>query len=116
MTKNFIFRFHICNLTVKDTAELCFKSVRTVTNWDKGFPIPPECKRLLRMIEGRELHHHPSWEGFEMKVDKLKIPTRRELSSTEILTTVALLEIQSPTEVRTLSKLSRYSRAIVRTK
>ncbi len=116
MTKNFYFRYHLCNLTVESTAALCFKSVRTVANWDKRFPIPPECKRLMRMTKGRELNSHSTWEGFEMRGNKLKIPTGRLVSPAEILTAVALLEIQAPTERTTLTKLSQYSRAIMKTR
>ncbi|SPY28497.1 Uncharacterised protein [Photobacterium damselae] len=36
MTKNYYFRKFQCGLSKKDTAELCFKSVRTVTRWDSG--------------------------------------------------------------------------------
>ncbi len=40
-------------MTKEEVAELCFKSVRTVTGWDEGNPIPPEYKRLMRMAKGR---------------------------------------------------------------
>lgn len=36
MTKNYIFRELECGLSVQETSELCFKSVRTVKEWDKG--------------------------------------------------------------------------------
>ena len=44
MSKNYIFRELECQMTKEEVAELCFKSVRTVTGWDEGNPIPPECK------------------------------------------------------------------------
>lgn len=46
MTKNYFFRGFECGLSIEDTAELYFKSMRTVKEWDKGQSIPPECKRL----------------------------------------------------------------------
>ncbi len=55
MSKNYIFRELECQVTKEEIAELCFKSVRTVTGWDEGNPIPPECKRLMRMAKVREL-------------------------------------------------------------
>lgn len=53
MSKNYIFRKLKCNLTKEQTADLCFKSVKTVTRWDEGQTIPPEYKRLMRMSKGR---------------------------------------------------------------
>ncbi|MCU8408757.1 regulator, partial [Vibrio vulnificus] len=72
MTKNFVFREFECKLTVEETAKLCFKSVRTVKLWDKGEPIPAECKRLMRTTKGRTLSPNDSWEGFKMHHDKLE--------------------------------------------
>jgi hypothetical protein len=34
MSKNYIFRELECQMTKEEVAELCFKSVRTVTGWD----------------------------------------------------------------------------------
>ncbi len=42
-------------MTKEEVAELCFKSVRTVAGWGVETPIPPECKRLVRMAKGWEL-------------------------------------------------------------
>ncbi len=55
MTENYFFRKFQCGLSKKDTAELCFKNVSTVTKWDKGRKIPPECRRLMRIHKGLEL-------------------------------------------------------------
>ncbi|CAH6836127.1 hypothetical protein VCHA56P521_210026 [Vibrio chagasii] len=55
MSKNYIFRELDCQMTKEEVAELCFKTVRTITDWGEGKPIPPECKRLMRMAKGREL-------------------------------------------------------------
>ena len=48
-------------MTKEEVAELCFKTVRTVTGWDGGKPIPPECKRLMRMAKGRKLSIYEEW-------------------------------------------------------
>ena len=61
MSKNYIFRELECQMTKEEVAELCFKTVRTVTGWDEGKPIPPECKRLMRMAKGRELSIYEEW-------------------------------------------------------
>ncbi|HDM8048127.1 TPA: phage protein [Vibrio fluvialis] len=114
MTKNYIFREFECGLTREQTAELCFKSVRTVTEWDKGKPIPPECKRLMRLVKGRELSHLKEWENFKFRNGKLEIPTGQLITPQEIITGIALIEINSETELRTKSKLLRLSRVIAK--
>lgn len=58
MTKNYIFRELKCGLSIKQTSELCFKSVRTVKEWDKGKEIPKECKRL----NVQRVHGAANWE------------------------------------------------------
>ncbi len=88
--------------------------MRTVKAWDKGTPIPPECKRLMRMVKGRELCVSEDWYGFKMYMNKLELPTGRKVSSQEILAGVALLEIQSELELKIAHKLLRYARAIAR--
>lgn len=76
LTKNFIFRWFECGFSEEETANLCFVSVRQVTNWDKGKEIPPVCKRLMRMAAGREF---PTiwkyWEGWRIANDCLVTPT-----------------------------------------
>ncbi|MCU8502999.1 regulator [Vibrio vulnificus] len=116
MTKNFVFREFECKLTVEETAKLCFKSVRTVKLWDKGEPIPAECKRLMRTTKGRTLSPNNSWEGFKMHHDKLELPTGQLVTPQEILTGIALLEIAAPDDIRTNSKLLKYARAISKIK
>lgn len=116
MTKNYIFREFECGLTREQTAELCFKSVRTVTEWDKGKSIPPECKRLMRMVAGRELSLEREWEGFIMKYDRLKLPTGQLVSAQQILTGIALLSIDSEIEILTTTKLLKFAREISRIK
>lgn len=111
MSKNYIFRELECQMTKEEVAGLCFKSVRTITGWDEGKPIPPECKRLMRMANGRELSHCGSWKEFKMHHDGLELPTGQLVSAKQILAGVALLEIQSELELTTTSKLLKYARA-----
>lgn len=116
MTKNYCFRKYECGLSKDETAKLCFKSVRKVTQWDKGKDIPPECKRLMRMTKGRELSNSDSWDGFKMHFDTLELPTGKNVTAQEILVGIALLEIQSELEIKTTSKLLGYARAIEKVK
>ncbi|ELE5893220.1 phage protein [Vibrio fluvialis] len=114
MTKNYIFREFECGLTKEQTAELCFKSVRTVTEWDKGKDIPPECKRLMKLVKMRRLSTSSSWDGFEMISEKLKLPTGKLVTPQEILTGIALLEIDSITEISVKAKILKYARNIAK--
>lgn len=112
MTKNYCFREFECGLTIEETAKLCLKSVKTIKNWDNGKPIPPECRRLMRMSKGRELSATDSWDGFKMHYDRLELPSGQLITAQEILTGIALLEIQSELELKTMKKILRYVRAI----
>ncbi|MCE7534834.1 regulator [Aliivibrio fischeri] len=112
MTNNYFFRFYKCGLSVEKTAELCFKTVRQVNNWDKGAEIPPECKRLMRMYCERKIGLGDSWQGFSIVKNKLRLPTGRELEPQQILTAVALLEIESIEDKKTLTKLVKVARNI----
>ncbi|MEZ8844278.1 regulator [Vibrio splendidus] len=112
MSKNYIFRELECQMTKEEVAELCFKTVRTVTEWDKGKPIPPECKRLMRMVRGRELSASDDWEQFKMHYDRLELPTGQVVSPQQILMGIALLGIQSELEIKTSSHLVKLARAI----
>ncbi|EIX4879131.1 phage protein [Vibrio vulnificus] len=112
MTKNFVFREFECGLTVEETAKLCFKSVRQVKEWDKGKNIPSECKRLMRMSRGRELSSCDEWSQFRMHHDRLELPTGKLVTAQEILTGIALLEIECISDQRTASRLLKYARAL----
>ncbi|MUK51445.1 DUF3653 domain-containing protein [Aliivibrio fischeri] len=112
MTENYFFRFYKCGLSIEKTANLCFKSVIEVKKWDEGKTIPPECKRLMRMHTGKKLGVGSNWHGFEIRKNKLLLPTGRELEPQQILTAVALLEIECDTDRRTLTKLMRLVRAL----
>nr|WP_321460806.1 regulator [uncultured Vibrio sp.] len=116
MTKNYIFREFECGLSVKQAAELCLKTVRTVKEWDKGKDIPPECKRLMRMTKGRELSSSKEWEHFKMHYDKLELPTGQLVTAQQVLTGLALLEIGALTDLEVAARVLKYARAIARLK
>ncbi|MCG9583765.1 regulator [Vibrio tubiashii] len=113
MTKNYIFREFECGLSIEKTAELCFKSVKTVREWDKGKTIPHECRRLMRYQSRLELCFLDDWNGFKMIHNKLELPTGQTVTPQQILTGIALLEIQSELEIKTSNKILRYVRALV---
>ncbi|EKO3430548.1 phage protein [Vibrio fluvialis] len=112
MTKNYIFRKFECELSKEETAKLCFKSVRTVTGWDEGKAIPPECRRLMRWANSRKLSHHKEWEQFRMVKGKLELPTGQQITPQELLTSIGLLAIQSELELKTCSKLLKLARTL----
>ncbi|CDT51990.1 Bacteriophage f237 ORF9 [Vibrio coralliirubri] len=112
MSKNYIFRELECQMTKEEVAELCFKSVRTVTGWDKGNPIPPECKRLMRMAKGRELGQTSDWKLFKIHYDKLELPTGQLVTPQQVLLGMALLEIQSESDIKTSTHLLKIARVI----
>ncbi|MFA0433457.1 phage protein [Vibrio cyclitrophicus] len=116
MSKNYIFRELECQMTKEEVAELCFKTVRTVTGWDEGKPIPPECKRLMRMAKGRELSTYEEWGQFKMIRDSMELPTGQVVRPQQILAGIALLGIQSELELKTSTKLLKLARAIARMK
>ncbi|EPF9726310.1 regulator [Vibrio fluvialis] len=112
MTKNYIFREFECGLTREQTAELCFKSVRTITEWDKGKPIPPECKRLMRLYTNRTIGIGDDWKGFSIKKECLTIPSGDAIKPQQILLGIALIHIQAPDDLSTMTKMSRLIRKI----
>ncbi|NIY94259.1 regulator [Vibrio diazotrophicus] len=114
MHKNRLFREFECGLSVEETAELCFKSARTVTEWDRGHMIPPECKRLMRFVKCRQISHHEPWQQFKMVRDKLELPTGQLVSPQQIVIGIALLEIQSELELKTTRKLIRFARVLAK--
>lgn len=116
MTKNYIFRELECGLSIKETADLCFKSVRTVKGWDEGKVIPPECKRLMRLNKRLSLHGSEQWEGFRMCGDKLKLPTGLYVGPQQILAVIALLEIGSPDDISVCTYIVKTARSISKLK
>ncbi|EOB6261493.1 regulator [Vibrio fluvialis] len=114
MSKNYIFREFECGLTKEQTAELCFKSVRTITEWDKGKAIPPECKRLMRLVSGRELSSSEDWTGFKMNNQKLELPNGKSVSAQQIITGIALLEIGAESDLNIATEILRYARVLAK--
>lgn len=114
MTKNYIFRELVCGLSIKETANLCFKSVRTVKNWDTGKAIPHECKRLMKMHSGQELSNCEMWKGFKMSNNRLILPTGHALSPQQIIMAAALVEISASDDIKTRARLLKYARAIAK--
>ena len=115
MHKNMFFREMICGLTVEETATLCFKTVRQVKLWDGGKnDIPPECKRLMRMIKGRELHNKPDWEGFRMSGNYLVLPNGQYVTPQRLLVAVSVLEIGSELELVTTTKVIKFARILAK--
>jgi len=82
ITKNFIFRWFECGLSVEETANLCFVSVTEVTQWDGGKKIPHVCKRVMRMASGRELPtiYTKYWDGWRVSGYNLITPAGTYLS------------------------------------
>ncbi|KHT38042.1 hypothetical protein [Vibrio sinaloensis] len=115
-SKNYIFRKFTCGLSVKGTANLCFKKTSDIKSWDEGTEIPDVYKRLMRMNSGQELSHLEEWEGFKICKGKLELPTGKLVSPQELLTAVALLEIGSELELKTSTKLLRLARQIAKIK
>lgn len=82
ITKNMVFRWFECGLSVEETAKLCFVSVSEVALWDEGNKIPDVCKRLMRISTGREL---PTvfiryWDGWRMSGHHLITPSGTHMS------------------------------------
>lgn len=116
ITNNYLFREFNCGLTQEQTARLCFVGLAQVKLWDAGETIPPHYKRLMRMYSNRELGIGESWKQFEFVSEKMKIPTGQLVSAQQILTGLALIEINSELEIKTTSKLLKYARAIANIK
>ncbi|WP_318455126.1 hypothetical protein [Photobacterium leiognathi] len=113
MTKNYFFRKFQCGLTKKDTAKLCFKSVRTVTRWDNGQTIPPECRRLMKMYKGVELVSlDSSWEGWKFKKGVLVNELGISISPQQLLTGYALIEIGERNDRKTQMTIIKIARKL----
>ncbi|WP_236688007.1 hypothetical protein [Photobacterium angustum] len=113
MTQNYYFRKFQCGLTKKDTAKLCFKNVRTITRWDSGQPIPPECRRLMRITKGLELVTiDKKWDGWVLKGGKLINEQGISVSPEQILTGYALIEIGEETDRSTQRKIIKTARLL----
>ncbi len=113
-TKNQIFREFECKLSVEETAELCFKHIKTVKEWDKGREIPPCCKRLMRLHSGRELSHLNKWDEFRMVAGRLELPNGQFITPQEILLGTALVYSQSEDVFKTSTHLIKLARAVAK--
>ncbi|MGL5471794.1 MAG: DUF3653 domain-containing protein, partial [Shewanella sp.] len=87
-----------------------------VKRWDEGEKIPPECKRLMRWYNGRELCHGDKWHGFRIEGGRLILPSGDRMTPQQILSGVAIMMIEAPSDAMTRSKLLKYARAIARIK
>ncbi|MDG3085476.1 DUF3653 domain-containing protein [Vibrio hannami] len=117
LTKNLVFRKFVCGLSVKDTAKLCLESESEIKKWDEGKTIPPICKRLMRMVKGRELHHSKEWDGFWIEGDTLRLPNGERLTSTQILSGNLILKwdvAKTPCDKKILTTMLRTARNIAR--
>lgn len=66
----------------------------------------------MRPSRGGNISVHKSWEGFRMRNRFLELPTGESVTPQEVLTGIALLEINSDIELKTTAKILKYSRAI----
>ncbi len=112
MTTNQIFREFNCGLSIGDVAQICCKSIGTVQGWDKGNPIPNECRKLMKIHKRMALSHYEEWKGFKVVANKLELPTDQLVSPQQVLTGIALLEIQSELEIKTSRKLLSCARVL----
>ena len=112
MSKNYIFREFECGLSLEETAELCFKTVRTIKQWDAGKEIPKECRRLMRIHSRLELGSSPDWKGFKMHNNYLELPTGQHITAQQLIAGIALLSINSELELKTSAKILKFARAI----
>ena len=79
--KNKIFRWHTCGLSIEKTAKICSRSVSTVTKWDAGRPIPPECKLLMQIMSGINLEPiSKEWKGWHIRGNLLIAPGGESMS------------------------------------
>ncbi|MCC4798661.1 regulator [Enterovibrio norvegicus] len=111
--QNYIFRRFQCGLTKKEAAKLCFKSVKTIENWDAGSSIPPECKRLMRMHAGREICGiNDEWYGWRISNGGIVTPANEFLDPDRIITGAYLLSLGCEEDKRAMHRVLRYSRLI----
>jgi hypothetical protein len=117
ITDNEIFRFYTCNLTVEMTAKLCFKTPKTVLQWDKGKTIPPICRRLMKMYACRDLSPlDDDWQGWSISRGKLITPDGWPLTPNRIIMGNALIEIAADNELRFQREVLRTARMLKKLK
>lgn len=66
----------------------------------------------MRMHKRLDLSHYEEWEGFSMKGNKLRTQTGRLVTPQQVITGLALLEIESELEIYVTSKILKYVRAL----
>ncbi|WP_064608552.1 DUF3653 domain-containing protein [Photobacterium sp. J15] len=113
ITNNYIFRKFTCGLSRIETAKLCFKSVKTVTRWDNGQKIPPECRRLMKLYSCSDLEAvNDKWRGWRIKQGELITPSGWSLTPDRIVTGNALLEINAEDDSRTKALIIKTARQL----
>ena len=60
--------------------------MRTITSWDAGKPIPPECKKLMMIHKGLDLTPiWPTWKDWRIKGNVLIAPNGEDLSEERLM-------------------------------
>lgn len=72
-SKNELFRFFECKLSIEETCKLCDVNQKTVKKWDEGKPIPAYYERLMKQYAGLELDHL-GWKGWKFQKGMLISP------------------------------------------
>jgi len=112
MTENELFREFYCGLSIEEAAELCFRSVKTVKEWDAGKSIPSVCRRLMRLNSSRTIGVTDEWSRFCMENEKLVLPNGQRLTAGQVLLGAALIEIASENDRLTMIRMIKLARAM----
>ncbi|WP_318442701.1 DUF3653 domain-containing protein [Photobacterium leiognathi] len=113
ITQNAYFRIYICGLSVKKTAELCLKSVKTVEGWDRGRTIPPICKRLMKLYCNKDLDPTcDDWNGWKINKGELITPNGWVLTPDRIVMGNALVEIGAENDKKTRHEILKIARML----
>lgn len=113
ITQNAYFRIYICGLSLEKTAELCFKSVKTVEGWDRGRKIPPICKRLMKLYCNKDLDPIcDDWHGWKINQGELITPNGWSLTPEKIVMGNALIEIGAENDKKTRQELLKIARLL----
>lgn len=113
ISNNYIFRKFTCGLSKKETANLCFKTVKSVTLWGEEQEIPPVCRRLIKFYSCRDLEAiNEDWRGWKMKHGELITPNGWSLTPDRIVTGNALLEINAEDNRRTKAAIMKSARML----
>lgn len=68
----------------------------------------------MRITKGRELAIDKDWHGFRMYLNKQELTTDQLVAAQEIIVAIALLDIQSELELKTIAKPLCYTRVIAK--